>query len=973
MLKIRREPAAIFLQLIYGMIDINIAIYTMALFLSSYPLYWVPYYYIAKTILSVIISLAIAPFLIKNFLKFSILIQIFLGVILLCTALLVNKNWYLFPIIIIFLLLVINLIFASVAWNCCRNAFDIIEFKNISLSLANSATIGRIIFSTMNIWLIMRYGIDYIPTVIGLLLLLSCFFIFVLKPLPILFKSFKYGPVPVRYPLFTYLFGFSALVAFGYLLVDYCFRIELATHLNGQEIGLFMSIFTAATYLISMVLTGLLGKVLLRFGIVSLFDILPIFWIILPIAVIYSPNLWTVTAMTSADYLLYNFIIIGRSVALSIFPTLTRPVAQLFVLTIAESAGVGIASVLLILTANYMTVPRIALIVILIGIILVVLTINSQKKYISLLKSENFLKRFSIDDAYNDISHYSFDVEKNVIESLNSSNLDIIRFGYVLLYKSSIKTCPPVLIQHLNSKEPDIRINAIKAIVHFNEKSAVSEFLSLLNRETDPEVEWWAINAIVELGDENIYKQIKEQAHIWSNDSSPEIKAGAIRLLFLSKDSNDTEQAVNMLLSMLQQKQLLVRRIAARVLVNIPLDKISLYLPDLIADEDNIISSYCVDAIFKQHKFSYLPNVISRLSKGGIYHSAKRLINASSDQAIKLLMEFIVKNKNDFRIRNDILIALLAQISDVTVEKNLIDIAKLKITLFRSFVAIEAFNRAKHFRLRKFLNKNALKFAFQEQILIRALRIAMSIHPANHITREIMARIDLAKERFLYWLGTYKYSDDIFGLIPSLLRGIQSERAKALELLLNLNPKREINKAIKEVFSENHEALKELLPKPVDSYLDEWLIQVIYTPSINKAGVSMDNLQKVYVLRQVELFKKLPAEILMIIAEETEVVNVATEETLFLENDVSNGLYIIVSGKIQLIRHSKLLLELKENDFFGEISLIDNEPRSATAMAKTETNLLLINQETFNRIINDLPQVLLSVTQVILRYLRAAQ
>lgn len=125
-----------------------------------------------------------------------------------------------------------------------------------------------------------------------------------------------------------------------------------------------------------------------------------------------------------------------------------------------------------------------------------------------------------------------------------------------------------------------------------------------------------------------------------------------------------------------------------------------------------------------------------------------------------------------------------------------------------------------------------------------------------------------------------------------------------------------------------------------------------------------------YILRQVELFKNLPAEVLMIIADETDTLSIEPQQVIFLENDPPTDLFIVASGTVHIIRQNVLLAELKENSFFGELALIDNAPRTASAIAKTEGMLLVLHKEIFERIINDLPQLLLSVTQTILRYLR---
>lgn len=171
----------------------------------------------------------------------------------------------------------------------------------------------------------------------------------------------------------------------------------------------------------------------------------------------------------------------------------------------------------------------------------------------------------------------------------------------------------------------------------------------------------------------------------------------------------------------------------------------------------------------------------------------------------------------------------------------------------------------------------------------------------------------------------------------------------------------------------NHDTNAKLhLTKPVEEYFDSWLKLVINTPLSNAPGLPMNNMQKVFVLRQVELFKHLPAEVLMIIAEEAELLSMPANLPVFSENDPPTGLYIIVAGNVKIIRQGNLLSELKENDFFGELALIDNAPRAGTALATSEGTLLFLNRDTFERITNDLPQVLRSVTQTVLRYLRTS-
>ncbi|NWF98381.1 MAG: cyclic nucleotide-binding domain-containing protein [Nitrospirae bacterium] len=67
-----------------------------------------------------------------------------------------------------------------------------------------------------------------------------------------------------------------------------------------------------------------------------------------------------------------------------------------------------------------------------------------------------------------------------------------------------------------------------------------------------------------------------------------------------------------------------------------------------------------------------------------------------------------------------------------------------------------------------------------------------------------------------------------------------------------------------------------------------------------------------------------------------------TNEFIFKEGDAGLGMYIIFNGKVIITcgNDKQTLAELEEGDFFGELSLLDESPRSASAVAKTPCILL---------------------------------
>ncbi|MFW5737713.1 MAG: Crp/Fnr family transcriptional regulator [Spirochaetota bacterium] len=79
-------------------------------------------------------------------------------------------------------------------------------------------------------------------------------------------------------------------------------------------------------------------------------------------------------------------------------------------------------------------------------------------------------------------------------------------------------------------------------------------------------------------------------------------------------------------------------------------------------------------------------------------------------------------------------------------------------------------------------------------------------------------------------------------------------------------------------------------------------------------------------------------------------------ETVFAEGSRGSEMYILVSGEVEIKKRAdggQRLLKVcnRRNDFFGEMSLVDDSPRSATAVASQPTELVPIDQRAFEHLI----------------------
>jgi CRP/FNR family transcriptional regulator, cyclic AMP receptor protein len=83
-------------------------------------------------------------------------------------------------------------------------------------------------------------------------------------------------------------------------------------------------------------------------------------------------------------------------------------------------------------------------------------------------------------------------------------------------------------------------------------------------------------------------------------------------------------------------------------------------------------------------------------------------------------------------------------------------------------------------------------------------------------------------------------------------------------------------------------------------------------------------------------------------------------EFVFFEGDHESHFYIIESGEVHIITKDKadqqiIVAKLKSGDSFGEFSLIDKIPRTASALAKTDIKVMKISKEAYEMMLNDLP------------------
>ena len=133
------------------------------------------------------------------------------------------------------------------------------------------------------------------------------------------------------------------------------------------------------------------------------------------------------------------------------------------------------------------------------------------------------------------------------------------------------------------------------------------------------------------------------------------------------------------------------------------------------------------------------------------------------------------------------------------------------------------------------------------------------------------------------------------------------------------------------------------------------------------------SLQKMDLLKKVLLFSNLSQRHLREIGNHADQVKVEAGRVLAQQEKKGWEFIFIVEGKARVEKDGRVIRQLSGGDFLGEISLIDGEPRTATAIADTDMTLLVVNKTSFDHLLDTIPGLQRKILIALCKYLRSAE
>ena len=127
------------------------------------------------------------------------------------------------------------------------------------------------------------------------------------------------------------------------------------------------------------------------------------------------------------------------------------------------------------------------------------------------------------------------------------------------------------------------------------------------------------------------------------------------------------------------------------------------------------------------------------------------------------------------------------------------------------------------------------------------------------------------------------------------------------------------------------------------------------------------------ILGQVPLFAGLSRRHLKRIAEHADEIGFRKGETIVEEGHPGGTFFVILEGEVRVVRGSRTIARMGPGEFFGEISLLDGGPRTATVLAETPVEAVRVFKRSFDAVVTQEPGVAAKILTTVARRLREAE
>lgn len=127
---------------------------------------------------------------------------------------------------------------------------------------------------------------------------------------------------------------------------------------------------------------------------------------------------------------------------------------------------------------------------------------------------------------------------------------------------------------------------------------------------------------------------------------------------------------------------------------------------------------------------------------------------------------------------------------------------------------------------------------------------------------------------------------------------------------------------------------------------------------------------KLDLLRKVPLFGELSRRELQRVAQLADEIDLPADRVLMRQGDRGDSLFVLLEGEAKVERNGQVVAERGPGEFFGEIALVVEGPRTATVTLTRPSRLLVIGHREFHALMDQFPSIRLCVLETLARRVR---
>lgn len=132
----------------------------------------------------------------------------------------------------------------------------------------------------------------------------------------------------------------------------------------------------------------------------------------------------------------------------------------------------------------------------------------------------------------------------------------------------------------------------------------------------------------------------------------------------------------------------------------------------------------------------------------------------------------------------------------------------------------------------------------------------------------------------------------------------------------------------------------------------------------------LTSIDRLLFVRGVPIFKELRDDFLVRLASIMDELSFPAKHTIFTEGQEGRSLYIVVQGKVRVHIGDRDLAQLDQGATFGEMSLFDAEPRSASVTTVEPCECLMLTQQQLYDAIDETPGIAINIIRLLSRRIR---